>query len=124
MHIVEYLDKKTGSPTGRYAKRFEEGGAYRDEPIPKKLFCVCDPDGNIRSITEVNFSQVIEVEGKAHCLELGEGEECCKVLDTERPIHPETLKTNKLKWLLDNYKMGAKILKGKRKGQRKMEKKI
>lgn len=146
MEIVEYIDEETKKPTGQYAKRFEVGMVdvprkvevlnektgkksfqtiiekamkYRDEIIPKKVFCVCDSAGNIKSITEVNFSRAIEVEGKEHCMDLKDGEECNLILDADMPVIPPAHKEDKLKWLLDNHKMGSKDAQGKRKIKKK-----
>jgi len=118
-HIVEYLDEKTRKPTGQYAKRFEVGLIdgiiqYRDEVIPKKIFCVYDAVGNIKSVTEVNFSYAVEVEGQAHCMDLKTGEEANEVLGVEMPIIPLEHKNDKLAWFLDHYKMGPKNAQGKR----------
>lgn len=140
MKIVEYLDLKTQKPSGTYAKRFPDGFTetivptemiengkkvmkdvihkepkFRDEIIPKKTFCVCDATGKIKSVTTVNFSHVIEVEGKEHCIELADGEECTRILDAEMPTIPAAEKADPLKWLLDKHKMGAKNAQGKRK---------
>ncbi len=116
MHVVEYLDPKTKEPTGQYAKRFKDPktGSERDELIPKKIFCVCDAVGNIKSITEVNFSYTVEVEGKPHCFELESGEECHQILDLDLPAVPANRKNDKLKWLLNNHTMGLKDSFGKR----------
>jgi len=120
MEIVEYLDEKTRRPTGQYAKRFEDGFIdgvmqYRDEVIPKKIFCVCDSVGNIKSVTEVNFSYAVEVEGRAHCMDLMAGEEANEVLGVDMPTIPVEHADNKLGWLLDNHEMGPKNAQGKRK---------
>ena len=142
MEIVEYLDETTGKPTGQYAKRFEDGlidvprevevldkktgkksmltiiekvMQYRDEVIPKKIFCVCDSVGNIKSVTEENFSYAVEIEGEAHSTALMPGEEANEVLGVDMPIIPVEHADNKLGWLLDNHKMGPKNAQGKRK---------
>ncbi len=144
MEIVEYLDEQTRKPSGQYAKRFPDGFTetivptemiedgkkvikdviqkqpkFRDELIPKKTFCVCDVAGNIKSITEVKFSQAIEVEGKDHCMELEAGEECTRILNAEIPVIPDVAKADPLKWMLDNHKMGPKDAQGKRRMVRK-----
>ncbi len=144
MEIVEYLDEQTKKPTGQYAKRFPDGFTeitiptemiengkrvmkdviqkqpkFRDELIPKKTFCVYDAAGNIKSITEVKFSQAIEVEGKDHCMELEAGMECTRVSDAEMPVIPNAGKADPLKWMLDNHKMGPKDAQGKRRMVRK-----
>ncbi len=128
-HVVEYLDEN-GKPSGNYAKRFtelvdseqevdakdEEGKpvklkvpikveVYTDEPIPHKFFCVCDSNGNLKTVSEINFSHAIEVEGHEHCFQLGDGEECYPI--EVLPKHPEG-ETDKLKWILDNHKMDLK----------------
>src|SRR3990167_1524233 len=117
MHIVEYLDPKTKQPTGQYAKRSIDPntGKEVDEIIPKRCFCVCDAAGNIVSISEINYSHVIEMEGKEHCMELSPGQECPAIIEADMPAIPEDQKHDKLKWLLDNHKMGAKDANGKRK---------
>lgn len=130
MHIVEYLDNE-GKPSGQYAKRFEDGieeipievdtmdpetnkphkliiinkrQKFRDEVIPKKILCVCDSFGNIKSMTEVRFSYAMEVEGKSHCMELKIDEECHPVAEEELAVAPKTEK-DKLTWIINNCDM-------------------
>lgn len=140
MNIVEYIDNE-GKPNGQYAKRFEEeilidkevdsdilmadgtpakkiikkkAVGVRDEVIPKRIFCICDSAGNIKSITEIKFSYAIEVEGKQHCFGLKDGEECYQILDIDMPVIPDT-EPDKLKWLLDNHSFDKAGKKFKRK---------
>lgn len=143
MHIVEYLDER-GKPTGRYAKRFEDGieeiqipetvidpktkerkeqirvevrQTYRDETIPIRRFCVCDVTGKIKAVHEVRFSHIIDAEGKEHCFDLKPGEECHRIEEIEFEkvkFEAGVGATNILEWILENKKMGPENAAGKR----------
>ena len=159
MHaFVEYIDEKTGKPTGQYAKRhhipveveeeieilkevevddpvtgklvrmfipFKEIRKikkieFKDEVIPIKRFCICDAAGNLKSITEVRFSKAIEEDGKDHCMELSEDEECHRIDDATwaecvNKCQKAGIEDGQhLNHILDNHEMGSKDKNGKR----------
>ena len=73
--------------------------------IPLKRFCVCDADGNIKTVHEVKYSAVIELEGREHCIGLEPGEECHPI-DSWPSIPSTVMDSGKLNHLIDNFKMG------------------
>lgn len=101
---------------GNYHKVVERNGQLILEPVPVKKFCVCRPDGTLKSVHETKYSKVIEEGIAPHHIDLEPGEECHEITDWPTiPANIPKTGVQHLKWIVDNHKMDTKDPQGKRK---------